>query len=68
MIERISIALEQVKAFTTSENLLNEIRKNFYSLYRAKKSLKSIFYMNTNIWIKWIPMFTVFMKIVKLLI
>ena len=43
MIERISIALEQVKAFTTSENLLNEIRKNFYSLYRAKKSLKSIF-------------------------
>ena len=43
MIERISTALEQVKAFTTSENLLNEIRKNFYSLYRAKESLKSIF-------------------------
>ena len=36
IIQRLSIALAQVKAGNTSENLLNEIRQIIYSLYRAK--------------------------------
>ena len=38
MQERLSIALAQAKAGNTSENLLNEIRKIMYSLFRAKKN------------------------------
>ena len=37
MLQRFPIALAQVKASNTSENLLNEIRQIIYSLYRAKK-------------------------------
>ena len=37
MPQRLPIALAQVKAGNTSENLLNEIRKITYSLYQAKK-------------------------------
>ena len=33
MLERLPIALAQVKAGNTSENLLNEIRQVIYSLY-----------------------------------
>ena len=33
MLHRLPIALAQVKAGNTSENLLNEIRKIIYSLY-----------------------------------
>ena len=33
MLQRLSIALAQVKAGNTSENLLNEIRQIIYSLY-----------------------------------
>ena len=40
MIQRLPIALAQVKAGITSENLVNEIRQIIYSLYRAKKKLK----------------------------
>ena len=36
MLPRLPIALEQVKAGNTSENLLNEIRQIIYSLYQAK--------------------------------
>ena len=36
MIQRLPIALAQVKAGNTSENLLNEIRQIIYSLHRAK--------------------------------
>ena len=36
MLRRLPIALEQVKAGNTSENLLNKIRKIIYSFYRAK--------------------------------
>ena len=36
MLRRLPIALEQVKAGNTSENLLNEIRQIIYSLYQAK--------------------------------
>ena len=37
MLQRLLIALEQVKANNTSENLLNEIRKIIYSLYQEKE-------------------------------
>ena len=36
MHQGLPIALAQVKAGNTSENLLNEIRQVIYSLYRAK--------------------------------
>ena len=38
MSQRLAIALAQVKADNTSENLLNEIRQMIYSLYQAKKN------------------------------
>ena len=37
MHQRLPIALAQVKASNTSENLLNENRQIIYSLYRAKE-------------------------------
>ena len=42
MIQRLSIALAQVKAGNTSEKLLNEIRQIIYSLYRTKEITKKI--------------------------
>ena len=42
MLQRLPIALAQVKADSKSENLLDEIRQIIYSLYRAKKLLKNI--------------------------
>ena len=35
MLQRLPIALAQVKADNNSENLLNEIRQIFYSLYKS---------------------------------
>ena len=40
MLQRLRIALGQVKAGNNSENLLNEIRQIVYFLYQSKKSLK----------------------------
>ena len=40
MIQRLPVALAQVKAGNTSENLLNEIRQIIYSLYREKEVTK----------------------------
>ena len=37
MFQRLPIALAQVKAGNTSENVLNKIRKIIYSLHRAKE-------------------------------
>ena len=37
MLQRLPIALEEVKAANNSENLLNEIRQIVYSLYQSKK-------------------------------
>ena len=37
MLHRLPIALAQVKAGNTSENVLNEIRQSIYSLYREKE-------------------------------
>ena len=36
MLQRLSIALEQLKAGKTSKNLRNEIRQIIYSWYKAK--------------------------------
>ena len=43
MLQRLPIALTQVKAGNTSENLLNEIRQIIYSLYRAKGISKKLY-------------------------
>ena len=40
MLQRLPIALAQVKASNTSENLLNKIKQIIYSLYRAKEFTK----------------------------
>ena len=40
MLQRLSIALAQVKAGTTSENFLNEIGQTIYSLHQAKEITK----------------------------
>ena len=42
MLQRSPIALVQVKAGNTSENLLNEIRQIMNSLYRAKEITKIV--------------------------
>ena len=43
MLIRLPIALAQVKAGNNSENLLNEIRKIVYSLYRSKEITKKVY-------------------------
>ena len=43
MLQGLPIALAQVKAGNTSDNLLNEIRKIIYSLYRAKEITKKVY-------------------------
>ena len=46
MLQRLPIALAQVKASNTSENLLNEMRQIIYSLYRENEITKKV---NNNI-------------------
>ena len=43
MHQGLPIALAQVKAGNTSENLLNEIRQAIYSLYREKEVTKKVY-------------------------
>ena len=43
MLQRLPIALTQLRAGNTSENLLNEISKIIHSLYRAKEITKKVF-------------------------
>ena len=43
MPQRFPIALAQVKAGNTSENLLNKSRQVIYSLYRAKEITKNVY-------------------------
>ena len=43
MLQRLPIALAQVKAGSTSENLLHEIRQIIYSLYRTKEITKKVY-------------------------
>ena len=43
MLPGLPIALAQVKAGNTSENLLNEIRQIIYSLYPEKEITKKVY-------------------------
>ena len=43
MLQRLPIALAQVNAGNTSENLLNKIRQIIYSLYQAKEITKKLY-------------------------
>ena len=43
MPQRLAIALAEVKAGNTSENLLNEITQIIYSFYRAKEKTKKAY-------------------------
>ena len=42
MLQRLPIALAQVKAGNNSESWLNEIRQIVYSLYQSKKITKKV--------------------------
>ena len=42
MLQRLPIALAQVKAGNNSESLLNEIRQIVYSLYNSKQITKKV--------------------------
>ena len=43
MLQRLPLALAQVKAGNTSENLLNEIKQTIYSLYRVIQITKKVY-------------------------
>ena len=43
MLQRLPIALAQVKAGNNSESLLNEIRQIVYSLYESKQITKKVY-------------------------
>ena len=43
MLQRFPIALAQVKAGDTFDNLLNEIRQIIYSFYREKEITKQVY-------------------------
>ena len=43
MLQRLPIALAQIKAGNNSENLLNEIRQIIYSLYQSKQTTKIVY-------------------------
>ena len=43
MLQRLQIAVTQVKASNNSESLLNEIRQIVYSLYQSKQITKKVY-------------------------
>ena len=43
MFERLPLLLSEISAGNNSENLLNEIRKIVYSLYRSKEITKKVY-------------------------
>ena len=43
MLQRLSIALPQIKAGNNSDSLLNEIRQIAYSLYQSKQITKKVY-------------------------
>ena len=43
MIQRLSIALAQLKVGSTSRNLLNEIHQIIYPLYQQKEITKKVY-------------------------
>ena len=42
MLQRLPIALAEIKVGSNSENLLNEIRQIVYSLYQSKQITKKV--------------------------
>ena len=54
MLQRLLIALAQVKAGSNSENLLNEIRQIVYFLYKSKEITKIVYNNITESIQKWI--------------
>ena len=44
MLQRLPIALAQVKAGNNPENLLNEIRRIVYSLYQSQEITKKVYH------------------------
>ena len=48
MLQRLQIALVQVKSDNTSENVLNETRQIIYSLYWAKEIIKEAYKNKMN--------------------
>ena len=61
LLQRLPLALAQVKASNNSESLLNEIRHIVYSLYQSKKVTKKV-YNNIINSIQILKMDTIFMK------
>ena len=43
MLQRLSIALAQIKTGNNSESLLNEIRQIVYPLYQSKEITKKVY-------------------------
>ena len=43
MLQRLTIALAQIKAGKNSQSLLNEIRQIVYSLYQSKEITKNVY-------------------------
>ena len=43
MLQKLPIALAQVKAGNNSENVLNKIRQIVYSLYQSKQITKKVY-------------------------
>ena len=48
MLQRLPIALTQLKAGNTSENFLNEIHQIIYSLYQASEITKIVYNIIMN--------------------
>ena len=51
ILQRLPIALAEVKVANTSKNLLNRIRQVIYSLYQAKEIIQKVYNKIMN-WIK----------------
>ena len=43
VLQRLPVALAQIKAGNNSETLLNEIRQIVYSLYQSKEIIKKVY-------------------------
>ena len=43
MLQRLPIALAQIKALNNSKNPLNEIKQIVYSLYQSKETTKKVY-------------------------
>ena len=48
MLQRLPVALVQVKAGNNSQNLLNKIRQIDYSLYQSKEITKKVYNIIIN--------------------